>query len=47
LNFQAQKLVEHANKVQEKYKRNGKVVDKEIRDVLVERMREGIEISED
>jgi len=33
--------------VQEKYKRNGKVVDKEIRDVLVERMREGIEISED
>ncbi|GMI48438.1 hypothetical protein TrCOL_g6642 [Triparma columacea] len=39
-------LVE-ANRLQEKFRRNGKEVDAEVRGALVERMREGVELEED
>ncbi|GMI25113.1 hypothetical protein TrCOL_g11460, partial [Triparma columacea] len=39
-------LVE-ANRLQKKFRRNGKEVDAEVRGALVERMREGVELEED
>jgi len=36
-----------ANELQEKYRRHGKVVDKEVGDALVEKMRDGVELSGD
>ncbi|GMI44875.1 hypothetical protein TrCOL_g12708 [Triparma columacea] len=39
-------LVE-ANRLQEKFRRNGKEVDAEVRGALVERIREGVELEED
>ena len=47
LNFQAQKQIGQANEVLEKHRRNDKVVDKEIRDALIERIREGVEVTEE
>ena len=41
------KQTQWATVVQEKFKRNGKEVDVEIRGVLVQRMREGVELEED
>jgi len=47
LNFLAQIQLGWANEVQEIHRRNGKAVDKEVRDVLVKRMREGVELTRD
>ena len=47
LNLLSKQLLKKANEVQEKYRRNGKVVDKEVRDVLVEIMRQGVEPRDD
>jgi len=47
LNFQAQKHLGWANRVQERFERNAKVIDKEIRDSLIMKMREGVEVRMD
>jgi hypothetical protein len=39
--------MKEANRLQEKFRRNGKEVDSEVRGALVERMREGVELEED
>ena len=43
----AKSQMKWANVMQEKYRRNGKVVDKEVRDALVERMIEGVDLEVD
>jgi len=45
--YLATKQLSTANEVQEKYRRNGKAVDKEVRDVLIKRMHEGIDLTEE
>lgn len=47
LNFIAKIQLGWADDVREKYRRNGKIVDKEVRNVLVVKMREGVELTED
>jgi hypothetical protein len=47
IDYLAKNQLIEANRLQEKFRRNGKEVDAEVRGALVERMREGVELEED
>ena len=47
IDYLAKNQLVEANRLQEKFRRNGKMVDAEVRGALVERMREGVELEED
>ncbi|GMI39265.1 hypothetical protein TrCOL_g5466 [Triparma columacea] len=47
IEYLAKNQLAEANRLQEKFRRNGKEVDAEVRGALVERMREGVELEED
>jgi hypothetical protein len=47
IDYLAKKQLVQANTLQEKFRRNGKEVDAEVREALVERMKEGVELKED
>jgi hypothetical protein len=47
IDYLAKNQLVEANRLQEKFRRNGKEVDAEVRGALVERMREGVELEED
>jgi hypothetical protein len=47
IDYLAKNELVEANRLQEKFRRNGKKVDAEVREALVERMREGVELEED
>ncbi|GMI45735.1 hypothetical protein TrCOL_g13458, partial [Triparma columacea] len=47
IDYLAKNQLVEANRLQEKFKRNSKKVDAEVRGALVEKMREGVELEED
>ena len=47
IDYLAKNQLVEANRLQKKFRRNGKEVDAEVRGALVERMREGVELEED
>ena len=47
INYLIENQLSEANHLQEKYRRNGREVDAEIREVVVKRMKEGCEVTED
>jgi len=47
IDYLAKNQLVEANRLQKKFRRNGKEVDAEVRGALVERMREGVEMEED